>query len=146
MSAINLDESDLPDQVTEEEEKKEEEKPTRRKTLAVPIFSAGVMGELNKKLGARAGRKSSVEKEMEVESTEKKKEPVLSSPPKLSPIPKLSPTPKLESGSEKKAEPEIPPWKVELQQKRNRKPTLTRPPTFTPTTFPTFTQTLMPNS
>ena len=86
MSAINLDESDLPDQVTEEEEKKEEEKPTRRKTLAVPIFSAGVMGELNKKLGARAGRKSSVEKEMEVESTEKKKEPVLSSPPKLSPM------------------------------------------------------------
>ena len=65
MSAINLDESDLPDQVTEEEEK-EEEKPTRRKTLAVPIFSVGVMGELNKKLGARAGRKSSVERKRNV--------------------------------------------------------------------------------
>ena len=46
----------MPDQVSDETEA--EEAPKRRATAAVPIFNAGVMGELNKALGARATRKS----------------------------------------------------------------------------------------
>ena len=49
----------MPDQVIEEEA----EAPKRRATNAVPIFNAGVMGELNKKLGVKTLlRKKSAEK------------------------------------------------------------------------------------
>ena len=128
-ATIKLEESDMPSEVTKEEE---EEPKVRRGTQAVPIFNAGVMGELNKALGVRATKKSaSMEKKEDsgnlkeqdgAKKAEEKVEPLEKvALPALKPVKLESPKPK--DDEKKDAEPEIPPWKLELQKRKQRKST-----------------------
>ena len=72
--AITLDKSDLPPEMTVTEEEEEEAGGRVRGSVAVPIFNAGVMGELNKALGARMQRKSSLKEEEKKEDEPAKAE------------------------------------------------------------------------
>ena len=72
--AITLDKSDLPPEMTVTEEEEEAAGGRVRGSVAVPIFNAGVMGELNKALGARMQRKSSLKEEEKKEDEPAKAE------------------------------------------------------------------------
>jgi len=104
----------------------------------VPIFNAGVMGELNKALGARKlGKSTSSEKEegAKKDSGDAAKAPEPEPSPAL-PMPVLKPVahkPKPAAMKEKEeaaGEPDIPPWKLELQRRKKTASISSPPPQF----------------
>ncbi|QDZ19092.1 hypothetical protein HOP50_02g16010 [Chloropicon primus] len=126
-AAIKLEESDMPDQVTKVED---DDLPVRRGTQAVPIFNAGVMGELNKALGARVKRKSTAEKKEEEEGGkdepgqdksgfQQPQQPLAA----LKPVKLPSPKPAASEESKEAESAGIPAWKLELQKRKQRKST-----------------------
>ena len=119
----------MPSEVTKEED---EEPKVRRGTQAVPIFNAGVMGELNKALGVRATKKSASMEKKEDSGNPKEQDGAKKAEEKVEPLekvalPALKPvkleSPKPKDDEKKDAEPEIPPWKLELQKRKQRKST-----------------------